>query len=70
MHQVVLQWDKEGGQYENESYDAVDEDFDPYAPHAKKLPNPFAKYHQKPKKQFDPWKDDIEYDDIDPFPEY
>ena len=60
----------QGGQYENESYDAVDEDFDPYAPHAKKLPNPFAKYHQKPKKQFDPWKDDIEYDDVDPFPEY
>jgi DNA helicase-2/ATP-dependent DNA helicase PcrA len=59
----------QGGQYENESYDAVDEDFDPYAPHAKKLSNPFAKYHQKPKKQFDPWKDDIEYDDVDPFPD-
>lgn len=59
----------QGGQYENESYDEIDEDFDPYAPHVKKLPNPFAKYHQKPKKQFDPWKDDIEYDDVDPFPD-
>ena len=36
---------------------AVDTDFDPYAPHAKK-------------KSFDPWKDDIVYDEGDPFPEY
>ena len=38
---------------------AVDEDFDPYAPNPKKL-----------KKSFDPWADDIVYDDVDPFPEY
>ena len=59
----------QGGQYENETYDAVDEDFDPYAPHAKKSSNPFAKYHKPARKTFDPWKDDIEYDDVDPFPE-
>ena len=43
-----------GGQYADEIPDSVDEDFDPYAPK---------------KKPFDPWKDDIEYDDVDPFPE-
>ena len=52
---------KTEGQYANETYDAVDESFDPYAPNPRKLAS---------KKQFDPWKDDIEYDDIDPFPEY
>lgn len=52
---------KTEGQYANETYDAVDESFDPYAPNPRKLTS---------KKQFDPWKDDIEYDDIDPFPEY
>ena len=47
------------GQYDGETYDEVDEDFDPYAPNPRKI-----------KKPFDPWKDDIEYDDVDPFPEY
>ncbi|MBP5675286.1 ATP-binding domain-containing protein, partial [Candidatus Saccharibacteria bacterium] len=54
-------YSKTEGQYANETYDAVDESFDPYAPNPRKLAS---------KKQFDPWKDDIEYDDIDPFPEY
>ena len=49
----------DGGQYANEIPDSIDEDFDPYAP------NP-----RKTKRQFDPWRDDIEYDDGDPFPEY
>jgi DNA helicase-2/ATP-dependent DNA helicase PcrA len=57
------------GQYANETYDEVDEEYDPYAPHPKKVSNPFAKYHKAPRKQFDPWKDDIEYDDVDPFPD-
>ena len=48
-----------GGQYAGEIADSIDEDFDPYAPNPRKL-----------KKPFDPWKDDIEYDDVDPFPEY
>ena len=62
------QYQGHGGQYEGESYDAIDEEFDPYAPHPKKVSNPFAKYHRAPRKTFDPWKDDIEYDDVDPFP--
>ena len=49
----------DGGQYAHEVPDSIDEDFDPYAP------NP-----RKTKRQFDPWRDDIEYDDGDPFPEY
>ena len=32
--------------------------------------DPFARFYQKPeKKPFDPWQDDIEYDDVDPFPD-
>ena len=64
----------QGGQYENESIDEVDEDFDPYAPHPKKKPfDPFARFYKKPnspKKPQNDWQDDIEYDDADPFPEY
>ncbi len=63
----------QGGQYEGESYDEVDEDFDPYAPHAKKKPfDPFTRFYKKPasqKKSSENWQDDIEYDDIDPFPD-
>lgn len=64
----------QGGQYENENIDEVDEDFDPYAPHPKKKPfDPFARFYKKPnspKKPQNDWQDDIEYDDADPFPEY
>ena len=37
---------------------------------APKKNDPFARFYQKPeKKSFDPWQDDIEYDDVDPFPD-
>ncbi len=60
------------GQYANEKYDEVDEEFDPYAPHPKKKPfDPFARFYKKPStKSSNNWQDDIEYDDGDPFPEY
>ena len=60
------------GQYANERIDEVDEDFDPYAPHPKKKPfDPFQKFYKKPaSKSSDSWQDDIEYDDVDPFPDY
>jgi DNA helicase-2/ATP-dependent DNA helicase PcrA len=61
------------GQYANERIDEVDEDFDPYAPHPKKKPfDPFARFYKKPelpKKSTASWQDDIEYDDVDPFPD-
>lgn len=65
----------QGGQYENETYDAVDEDFDPYAPHEKRVKkpyDPFQRFYKKPNlsSSNNDWKDDIEYDDIDPFPDY
>lgn len=63
----------QGGQYENERFDEVDEDFDPYAPHPKKKPyDPFQRFYKKPrieKPSLDDWKDDIEYDNVDPFPD-
>ena len=60
------------GQYANEHVDEVDEDFDPYAPHPKKKPfDPFQRFYKKPAtKSSDSWQDDIEYDDVDPFPDY
>lgn len=63
------------GQYANESYDAVDEEFDPYAPQpkrAKKPYDPFQRFYKKPNlnSSDNDWKDDIEYDNIDPFPDY
>ncbi len=62
------------GQYANERIDEVDEDFDPYAPHPKKKPfDPFQRFYKKPsptEKPKDSWQDDIEYDDVDPFPDY
>ena len=61
------------GQYANERIDEVDDDFDPYAPHPKKKPfDPFARFYKKPelpKKSTASWQDDIEYDDVDPFPD-
>ncbi len=42
--------------------------YDPYKS-AGKSKNPFEKFHHGPK-TFDPWRDDIEYDETDPFPEY
>ncbi len=59
------------GQYDAEEYDTVDDDFDPYAAHPKKKPfDPFTRFYKpmpKPKKES--WADDIEYDDVNPFPD-
>lgn len=64
----------QGGQYANESYDAVDEEYDPYAPHEKRVKkpyDPFQRFYKKPNlNNNNDWKDDIEYDNIDPFPDY
>ena len=64
----------QGGQYANESYDAVDEEYDPYAPHEKRIKkpyDPFQRFYRKPNlNNNNDWKDDIEYDNIDPFPDY
>ena len=65
----------QGGQYVNESYDAIDEEYDPYAPHEKRIKkpyDPFQRFYKKPDLGSDKndWKDDIEYDNIDPFPDY
>ena len=50
------------GQYSDETFDAVDTEYDPYAPHPKKSFNPFAQ-------EKNVWNDDIIYDDADPFPD-
>ena len=50
------------GQYADETFDAVDTEYDPYAPHPKKSFNPFAQEKSV-------WNDDIIYDDADPFPD-
>ena len=64
----------QGGQYANESYDAVDEEYDPYAPHEKRIKkpyDPFQRFYRKPNlNNNNDWKDDFEYDNIDPFPDY
>ncbi len=64
----------QGGQYVNESFDAVDEEYDPYAPHEKRIKkpyDPFQRFYKKPNlNNNNDWKDDIEYDNIDPFPDY